>query len=313
MGLISIVIPTYNRANLIGETLDSILSQSYTDWECIVVDDGSTDDSQNLFDRYAKKDKRFRFLSRPIHKLKGANACRNLGLQEANGAYIVFFDSDDLMTPDHLEIKFNGIITSGVDYVITRTQFFNKDSSQIDGYYKFDQFGITPYNYVTQKINWLTYDVCIKSDLAKSIAFNENLQSGQEYNYFCKLVHKSVNAFFLDKVVTHRRHHDKSIRSGLKTKDDTFNSYFQTAWHTFIDLKTLAHENTLYYLIKNCAGFTMHRLQFFGVSKIHFYREMFKYLGFSAVYHLLYMMSMKLFKRGYFFKSLFYMLLEQNK
>ena len=58
---------------------------------------------------------------------------------------------------------------------------------ELDDYYKFNQFKITPYNYISQKINWLTYDVCIKSKLAQLILFNEKLQSGQEYNYFSKL------------------------------------------------------------------------------------------------------------------------------
>src|SRR5690606_32106120 len=163
--LVSVIIPTYNRAHLISETLDSILAQSYTHWECIVVDDGSTDDSQRVFDSYANKDSRFQFLKRPNTKPKGANTCRNIGLGTAKGEYIVFFDSDDLMTVDHLEVKINGMKDSGCDYVITRTKFFNSDNTQIDKYYNFDQYDITPYNYVAQNINWLTYDVCIKSKI----------------------------------------------------------------------------------------------------------------------------------------------------
>src|SRR5690606_27941965 len=208
---VSIIIPTYNRAHLIGETLDSIVAQTYHNWECIVVDDGSDDDSQAVFEQYKDKDARFKFLSRPNSKPKGANACRNIGLKNAQGVYIVFFDSDDLMTPNHLAIKVDAIIKSECDYVITRTKFFNKDSSQIDNYYKFDQFEITPFNYVSQKINWLTCDICLKNELAKYLTFNEKLQAGQEYNYFSKLVHRSINARFFDKVVTLRRHHEDSI------------------------------------------------------------------------------------------------------
>src|SRR5690606_24561667 len=161
--LVSIIIPTYNRAHLLGETLDSILAQTYTNWECIIVDDGSTDESQLVFEAYKNKDSRFQFLRRPKTKPKGANACRNLGLENATGDYSVFFDSDDLMAPDLLEIKVNAIKATGCDYVITRTQFINHDNARFEKYYAFHKFEITPHNYIVKNINWLTYDVCIKS------------------------------------------------------------------------------------------------------------------------------------------------------
>ncbi len=75
--IIIIIIPTYNRAHLIGETLDSILAQTYTNWECIVVDDGSTDETDSLLAAYCAKDKRFQYQHRLSDRPKGANACRN--------------------------------------------------------------------------------------------------------------------------------------------------------------------------------------------------------------------------------------------
>lgn len=303
--LVSIIIPTYNRAHLIGETLDSIVAQTYPNWECLVVDDGSTDDSEKIFNEYRNKDQRFLFFSRPNTKPKGANSCRNIGLEKARGDYIVFFDSDDLMTPDHLEVKVGAIVETGCDYIITRTKFFNKDSSQIDNYYKFDQFEITPYNYITQKINWLTLDVCIKSELAKSIAFNEQLHAGQEYNYFSKLVHYSVRASFFDRVVSLRRHHEGSIRSGLKNKEAAHRSYFNAAWHTYLDLKPIAEKDVLQLLIRRSAYFILNWQHFFGVPKIQFYRNLYGCFGWTAGYHLLSFIGEKYFKRGYFFRQQF--------
>ena len=101
--LISIIIPTYNRAHLIGETLDSILVQTYPNWECIVVDDGSTDTTADVMREYIKKDNRFQYHQRPINKIKGPNSCRNYGFEMSNGEYIKWFDSDDVMLPYLLE------------------------------------------------------------------------------------------------------------------------------------------------------------------------------------------------------------------
>src|SRR5690606_18001529 len=225
--LVSIIIPTYNRAHLIGETLDSVLAQTYTHWECIVVDDGSTDDSQRVFDSYTSKDTRFQFLKRPNTKPKGANACRNIGLETAKGEYVVFFDSDDLMTPNHLEVKMTALKNTNYDYVITKTKYFDRLDMYMEDKYKNITTHLSAENYILQNINWLTPDVCMKTTLAKSVSFNEIMQSAQEYNYFSKLVLQSVNAIFVDALVTLRREPQTSIRSGLKTKYQRYDSYFK--------------------------------------------------------------------------------------
>lgn len=95
--LVSIIIPTYNRANLIRETLDSVMAQTYTNWECIVVDDGSNDTTSELLSDYCKKNNRFQYHHRPKARQKGANACRNYGFELSKGEYIQFLDSDDLL------------------------------------------------------------------------------------------------------------------------------------------------------------------------------------------------------------------------
>ena len=103
LSLISIIIPTYNRAHLISETLDSILVQTYPNWECIVVDDGSTDTTADVMREYIKKDRRFQYHQRPDNKKKGPNSCRNFGFELSKGECIKWFDSDDVMLPYLLE------------------------------------------------------------------------------------------------------------------------------------------------------------------------------------------------------------------
>ncbi|MGV8813809.1 MAG: glycosyltransferase family 2 protein [Gelidibacter sp.] len=103
--LVSIIIPTYNRAHLIGETLDSVLAQTYTNWECIVVDDGSTDETEELLSTYISKDDRFQYHKRPDTHLPGGNGARNYGFELSMGEYVNWFDSDDLMQPEFLNSK----------------------------------------------------------------------------------------------------------------------------------------------------------------------------------------------------------------
>lgn len=95
----SVVIPTYNRASLIGATLDSVLAQQHDDFEVILVDDGSTDDTLEVVQKSYGQDKRVRYI-RQENAERGA--ARNRGLREARASYVVFFDSDDVMRPTHL-------------------------------------------------------------------------------------------------------------------------------------------------------------------------------------------------------------------
>lgn len=103
--LVSIIIPTYNRSNLIGQTLESVLGQTYKHWECFVIDDGSTDDTQNTVEIYSKRDNRIKYLKRPNERPKGASSCRNYGLEQAKGNFIQFLDSDDIISRNKLECQ----------------------------------------------------------------------------------------------------------------------------------------------------------------------------------------------------------------
>lgn len=97
---VSVIIATYNRAHYVAETIDSVLSQKFRDFELIVVDDGSTDNTRELLRRYGD---RLRFY---CQENRGPSAARNLGVRHARGEWIAIQDSDDLCRPNHLEVLF---------------------------------------------------------------------------------------------------------------------------------------------------------------------------------------------------------------
>ncbi|QNK78762.1 glycosyltransferase family 2 protein [Winogradskyella sp. PAMC22761] len=302
--LVSIIIPTFNRAHLIGETLDSVLAQTYQNWECIVVDDGSTDHTTDLMQTYCSKDSRFQYHHRPILRPKGANACRNIGLEKSIGAYIVFFDSDDLMTIDHLEIKMLVIQKFNLDYIVTKTQYFNYDNKGLNKYYQFNKYPITAYNYVVQKINWLTLDVCLKSEIAKHVRFNEKLQSGQEFNYFCKLVLITTKAKFIDKTTSLRRYHEGSIRSNLKSRSQLRQSSFKSNWYTYLDIIDVANKEIRCVLIKKCIELVHDEKGVVPVDSKRFRYAVFRELGLKGVFYPLMLTSLKHLNKGYVFRRL---------
>lgn len=95
----SIIIPVYNVAPYLRECLDSVLAQTFTDWECICVDDGSTDGSGAILDEYADKDARFKVLHQ---QNAGPSVARNLGIENAKGEWLSFVDADDFIPSDYL-------------------------------------------------------------------------------------------------------------------------------------------------------------------------------------------------------------------
>ena len=103
MNLVSIILPTYNRKKFLAGAFESIENQLYKNWELIIVDDGSSDDSMELLTQLKKT------VANPVHIIQQENAgpavARNTGIREANGEFVAFFDSDDYWLPDHLSLS----------------------------------------------------------------------------------------------------------------------------------------------------------------------------------------------------------------
>ena len=112
---ISIIIPTYNRAATIGKTIDTFIAQTYKDWEMIVVDDNSKDNTKEVIEEYHKRDARIRYMLN--ERKKGAQGARNTGILHAQADWVVLFDSDDYVYPKFLErmvtycVEGNDVIT----------------------------------------------------------------------------------------------------------------------------------------------------------------------------------------------------------
>lgn len=121
--MISIIIPCYNQAEFLGSTLANIQNQTYSDFECIVVDDGSTDESALIVKEFADKDSRFRL----VQKANGGSAsARNAALRVAKGDYIQFLDSDDIIETDKLERQLSFMLQHQADVSFTDWMYFRE-------------------------------------------------------------------------------------------------------------------------------------------------------------------------------------------
>lgn len=116
--LISVVIPVFNAEKFLQPLMDSIARQTYTNWEVILVDDGSQDNSVQIVRDQTARDDRFHLLLRPENEVKGAPSCRNIGMREAKGEYLIFFDADDIIADFCFEQRLRTIKESGKDFCV---------------------------------------------------------------------------------------------------------------------------------------------------------------------------------------------------
>ncbi len=126
---ISVIVPVYKVEPYLRECVDSILAQTFTDFEIILVDDGSPDNCGIICDEYAEKDNRIIV----IHQENGGlSAARNAGLDVARGEYVSFIDSDDVVSPEYLEILYGQLVNNRCDISICDNIEFTKECSQIE-------------------------------------------------------------------------------------------------------------------------------------------------------------------------------------
>lgn len=115
--LISIIIPVYNSEKYLKKCIESVIAQTYSNFECILVDDGSIDSSSNIYNKYTKNDTRFKIIRQ---QNLGASAARNTGLKHVSGEYVCFIDSDDFVLPNYLSKMYFLMNSSGVDLVVCK-------------------------------------------------------------------------------------------------------------------------------------------------------------------------------------------------
>lgn len=208
--MISIIIPVYNTQTYLNKCIQSIIDQTYQFWECILINDGSTDNSKIICDKWANKDKRIIAIHQPN---KGVSIARNKGLDVARGEYITFVDSDDWVTPTYLEdlitAKKSDLIISGLTkydsdhkstiYVPNKNQLFSL-SNRYTSYFvelneKFLIFGPCAKLYKTNIINNYHIRFPESCSLGEDLEFNfkylsqiSNLTTISISNYYYRII-----------------------------------------------------------------------------------------------------------------------------
>lgn len=187
--LVSVIIPVYNREAHLRDTLDSIKVQIYYNWECLLVDDHSTDESLNILKQFEDEDPRFKVLIRPDNRPKGANACRNFGFEHARGKYVNWFDSDDLMKPTFLQSKVEKHLEGHYDFVLSKTIISKLGSNNYQNELRTRLTLNLLEDFLTRNITWYLPDPMFKNSFLKDKKlFDEYLLGGQDRDFFRRIL-----------------------------------------------------------------------------------------------------------------------------
>jgi len=222
--LVSIIMATYNRADLIGETLDSLLNQQFTNWECLIIDDWSTDNTQEVLLPYLK-DNRIKYHKRGEAHAKGCPGARNYGLGKAEGKYILFFDDDDIAHPELLKLCVDELESKDFDFCRFKRGVFS-DSREVG----FDQKSL--YNsflidksdleaVITNKIPFNSCQILWKKKcFLDDNQFNEKILYSDDWECYSRLLSGGLKGISIDKILLHARKHNDSSTAKFKKGDN---------------------------------------------------------------------------------------------
>ena len=261
--LISIIVPIYNSGRYLRQCLDSIINQSYKNFEVLLINDGSVDDSATICKEYVEKDSRIRYFEK---ENGGVSSARNLGLKNVKGNYITFVDSDDWVDENYLELLYYNIKQKNADIAVATYKVFGEDgvfyikppfSKEEDEMLDFEELPRKDFLKIYPKLIQLVQDFhCVgfklfKVDLVDNLFFDESLKYAEDMDFFYRLYLRMNSIVYMREYVYIYRKNDTSITQNM---DETC---------VLQDLKV--HHNILKQAIKH------------GVS-IYFYVEYLRYL-----------------------------------
>ncbi|MEW6125985.1 MAG: glycosyltransferase [Acidobacteriota bacterium] len=211
--LVSVIIPTYNNARFLSECLDSILHQTYGNFEILLVDDGSTDDTEAVIQPYLESLRYFRKAN------GGPSSARNLALTQARGEFIAFQDADDIWVKDKLELQVDYLRQNAhVGVVFTDSARFDTEGGFRPSFR--ETYGYVPNENIFEEL-LVNHFIAMPSVMVRRRCldevglFDESLTGAEDYNLYLRLA-KKYQFGFLDKVLVHVRLHGASLSDNLE-------------------------------------------------------------------------------------------------
>lgn len=197
--LVSTIVPVYNRDHCVMDAVQSVLGQSYPNVECIVVDDGSSDDSYAVVAAAAAGEPRLRVFTQPN---LGVSAARNHALREVQGEYVTFLDSDDLMPPHRIHRQLELLTECGCDAVMGRSEVHAIDGAALPSWLDLN--------------GWYFTSVFLATHHVRAVGgFDESLRLGEDLDLLVRLRGAGVELFMAEETFTVQRYFGDNLCYGI--------------------------------------------------------------------------------------------------
>lgn len=248
MPKVSVIVPCYNQAKYLPETLDSVLKQTYADWECIIVNDGSPDNTEEIAKNYCEKDIRFKYL---YQENQGPAAARNNGIKESLGDYILPLDSDDIIQETYIEKA----ICHFINFPKTKLVYCRANKFGL----KNESWNLSEYKY--ENLLWDNPIFCTamyrRADYDKTNGYNSNLEYGlEDWDFFLSLlnendiVHQINEVLFFYRIKEESRTtmliNERRIQESLVVLYGNHREKYEPYISNIIFLKKMAKKGELY-------------------------------------------------------------------
>lgn len=224
MPKISVIVPVYNTEKYLYRCIDSVLTQTYTDFELLLIDDGSKDASGRICDEYASKDSRVRVFHR---ENKGLSSARNRGLEEACGDWVIFLDSDDVwadedgLTKLHQYAAYHNLdvlrfeyqaVNEELEYIEPRSYDKSNIKERIINNYELVKYGISG--------EWFAVLFLLRRDVIADLRFNEQTKFQEDIDFYCRLFsERNFRCGYLDEKMYLYRKRAKSITTTCRIEN----------------------------------------------------------------------------------------------
>jgi glycosyltransferase involved in cell wall biosynthesis len=200
--LVSIIMPCYNGEKYLSETLESVHKQTYENWECIIMDDGSTDNSKQVISEYQKKDKRYKYFYQPN---KGTSVARNNAIHESKGKYILPLDSDDKISPQYIEQAVSVLEKNNdIKLVYSKAMLFGI----LNG-----PWSLRPYSQKEMLIENMIFCSALfrRTDFDRTPGFSEDMRGGfEDWDFWLTFLSESDKVYQIPEVHFYYRIRDNS-------------------------------------------------------------------------------------------------------
>ncbi|KHO47138.1 MAG: hypothetical protein QJ16_C0007G0037 [archaeon GW2011_AR1] len=213
---ISVVLPAYNGEKYLNESIQSILNQTFNNFEFIIINDGSIDNTLEIIKKYKKKDKRILLIDNK--KNRGASESLNSGFKIAKGKYIACFCADDISHPKRLELEFNYLEThSSIFLVGSSGVYINEKGKEIRRFRKYDNYKIISWR-LRKSCSILFPSIMFRNEGVVSI--DKNFSPADDYNLYFELLKKGKNLTNISPFLVKIRVHKESLSVSKNKKQD---------------------------------------------------------------------------------------------